>query len=101
MHNSGNTTAEHVAKAREIANGAKRDIGARSHIDVLACGTPVVLGPDRDIEGTVIDVGVRSGVVQYRVAWWSGRERKTEWLEACEVHCADDAGVLRIGFRSQ
>jgi hypothetical protein len=72
-----------------------------SVMSVIAPESRVRIGPDKEISGTVIDVSVRSGgVVQYRVIWWSGNERRNEWLEACEVHQEESATVQRIGFAS-
>jgi hypothetical protein len=69
--------------------------------NVIAPESRVRIGPDKKIQGTVIDVSIRSGgVVQYRVIWWSGNERKNECLEACEVHHEESATVQQIGFAS-
>ena len=39
-----------------------------------------------EIQAVVLAVLVRSGYsVQYEVAWWANAERKTAWVEACEV----------------
>jgi hypothetical protein len=72
-----------------------------SVLSVIAPESQVLIGPDHEIVATVIDVSIRSGgLVQYRVIWWSGNERKNEWLEACEVFPGGSATVQRIGFAS-
>jgi len=37
--------------------------------------------------------------VQYRVAWWNGRERKEEWLRSSEIQACETKREMRIGFR--
>lgn len=69
-----------------------------THVDIIPHGSRVGIGPDGSIDGIVIDTSIRAGVVQYRVAWWAGRERKTEWLEDCEI-VSEPPTTERIGFR--
>jgi len=68
--------------------------------DVLVhdIGTEVQIGPgDETITGTVIQIAIAEhGKVQYQISWWSGRERKTEWLEAFEVVAGQPS--VKIGF---
>jgi len=37
--------------------------------------------------------------VTYQVAWWEGRSRRTEWLEASEVQPHTEDQARKIGFR--
>jgi hypothetical protein len=55
---------------------------------VYSPGTPVSIGGALDslIPALIVEVSIRSpDWVQYRVVWWSGRERRSEWLELHEV----------------
>ena len=36
--------------------------------------------------------------IQYRVAWWSGKTRYEEWLQACEVSQPSGRDETKIGF---
>jgi len=69
-------------------------------LEVLAVGSSCKIG-FRDlgrVPGVILGVAIYSGLqVQYRVAWWDGRVRKSEWVDACEV-TPDDDQRLRIGF---
>ncbi len=38
--------------------------------------------------------------VVYEVAWWSGRERKTSWVEHNEL-AVNDSELRAVGFRDQ
>lgn len=54
-----------------------------------------------NLEGRVIQALIRENAsIQYQVAWWDGRTRHCEWLEAFEVE--PDAKSIempqRVGF---
>jgi len=74
---------------------------APSELFVFQIGTTVSFGNASDnITGIVIGVSIgESFQIQYQVAWWSGRERKTEWLTEREVAAAV-LPALKIGFLS-
>ena len=74
---------------------------------VFAPGATVSVGPiTSPIEATVLESclsgGREKGSVraQYKVSWWSGHERKAEWLESHEVRSAGPPRLATIGFRS-
>lgn len=58
------------------------------------------------ISATVNQVCVRNGNggemgIQYQVAWWSGNDRKCEWLEEHEVKSISPNGpFMQIGFQA-
>ena len=69
---------------------------SKPDISVIKPGTPVTL--NGDIEAVVVELSIASNLhVQYRCAWWSGSDRKVEWLEEHEVSCERDTS-LTIGF---
>ncbi len=37
--------------------------------------------------------------VTYECVWWSGRERRCEWVNALEVEAAAEQKMMRVGFR--
>lgn len=67
-------------------------------IEVLQPGTEVVIG--NDIPGMVSGVMIEFGSqVSYRVVYWDGRVRKSEWLGPGEVYAkAVKPPKLAIGF---
>ena len=71
----------------------------RPDLEVFDIGTPVQIGPvNEKIQGVVTEINIfNGGRVLYRVSWWSGRERRHEYLEAYEV-VSDKAPKARIGF---
>jgi len=58
----------------------------------------------KEIKGKVVGVSMRAAgmgemSIQYHVSWWSGNDRKTEWLEEHEVEANSPNGpFMRIGF---
>lgn len=70
-------------------------------ISIIPPGANVRIGGSSEDEfaGVVCQACIREGgAVQYQVAWWNGRERRCEWLEACEVVTAQEAARQEIGF---
>jgi hypothetical protein len=66
---------------------------------IIKPGTPVTLGPECEIQATLLEASVKGDCyVQYRVAWWDGNERKTEWVEEAEVFSCDSTAKSAIGF---
>ena len=66
-------------------------------LQVFAVGTKVTL--DSDIIGMVTGIAIYSDSrIQYQVAWWNGRSRSCEWLEACEVNPCESYKVTCVGF---
>jgi len=37
------------------------------------------------LTGVVLEICIKSSGNQYRVVWWDGNNRKSEWLEECEL----------------
>jgi hypothetical protein len=66
------------------------------YIEAIAVGSAVVVGTD--IPGLVTGILIDSDGLQYKVAWWAGSERKSEWLTAAEVRNESET-ASRIGFR--
>lgn len=54
---------------------------------VYDIGTVVTIGPKDDgTKGIVAAILISNGTrVQYKIAWWDGRTRHEEWLEAFEI----------------
>lgn len=72
-------------------------------VQVFAPGSKVEIHPGKaPIKGTVLEAAIATGGgVRYRVAWWNGRSRSEDWLEACEVQAAVagiDPEMVRLGF---
>lgn len=70
-------------------------------MNVFAPGTIVTIGhPDTPIRAQVNSVLIESHEhVSYRVVWWDGSTRKSEYLDAREVSCQRPA-EMHIGFRT-
>src|SRR5678815_2636075 len=74
-------------------------VNVNRFMTVIPPGTKVALGPKMELEAIVLETTIKEhGYVFYRVAWWSGNERKTEWLEASEVHNPAEKMTVSIGF---
>ncbi|MCK9463034.1 MAG: hypothetical protein M0R80_25710 [Proteobacteria bacterium] len=63
-------------------------------IEVFPIGTKIMLGDE--IPAIIIGVWIEKSV-QYHVVWWSGRERKCEWVSDMEFSTTD-ANKMTIGF---
>lgn len=98
----GNTTSSNIVKADAAISRLREDgdwVNINRFMVVIPPGTAVSLGPKREIEATVLETTIKEGgYVFYRVSWWSGNERKTEWLEAGEVHRPAEKMSVNIGF---
>jgi hypothetical protein len=62
-------------------------------------GTQIEIGPSGSpIPAVIIGLATYGEPrKQYQVAWWEGKKRHVEWLEACEVR-ASNSQVHQIGF---
>ena len=60
-------------------------------------GTKVDL--EDGIKGTILSVMITHAEVKYEVVWWSGRDRKIEWLYDFEIKIFDNVKNLKIGFK--
>ncbi len=98
----GNTTSSNIAKADAAISRLSFDrdfVNINRFVVVIPPGTAVALGPKQEIEGTVLETNIKEGgYVFYRVAWWDGNSRKTEWLEAHEVCRPAEKMTVSIGF---
>jgi len=67
-------------------------------MEVIEPGSQVFVGPDRELEGSLLRVFVEiGGVVRYRVQYWEGGTRKTNNFLRGEVSL--ECGAERsIGF---
>ena len=65
-------------------------------MELIAIGEPVLVG---DIKVEVAEILIRSrNSISYKVVWWDGRTRKSEWLESFEVSTGSNVERLQIGF---
>ena len=46
----------------------------------------------------VAEVCIAQSGITYRVVWWTGHERKSEWVADFEVCCGADTPRTPIGF---
>lgn len=67
-------------------------------IEVFMPGSPVLLEDKLPAIVTQICIKDKKNI-QYQCVWWSGRERKCEWLEQIEVRSAGDRSAsMKVGF---
>lgn len=67
-------------------------------IEVIRPGTKVSLPQAEIVNAVVIAAMIQTNDrVRYLCVWWSGAERKEEWVEACEVSAEVPAWVP-VGF---
>lgn len=67
-------------------------------INVLAIGTRVKIA--EGITGIVIAVVIRGvNSIKYEVAWWNGRDQRTEHFQEWQMEPVEEAEPLPIGFR--
>ena len=71
-----------------------------NEITIYRPGSIVQIGPtDEPITVTVLKACIENSppAVSYEVSWYNGQERKTAWVQECEVHmkCPENK---RIGF---
>ena len=78
----------------------------RRSILIIRPGDDCWVGTKKDsIPGKVCEVSIKPATggefcVMFRVTWWDGRNRKTEWLEDLEVEPISPNGPFQdIGFR--
>jgi len=46
------------------------------------------------------DIGNPDIVIEYQVSWWSGRERRCEWIAESEIHGRPrEEQTMTIGFK--
>jgi hypothetical protein len=66
-------------------------------LEVLTPGSEVSI---KGIKATCIAVQIETSFrISYFVSWWNDRDRKMDWLPACEVAAVDEADVQTIGFK--
>lgn len=66
-------------------------------LEVMSVGSPVLLLGG--LEGRIAAVCVfENQRVQYQCVWWSGRDRKIEWLESFEVQRMPESASSKLGF---
>lgn len=70
-------------------------------IEVLEVGSTVFIGFG-EIEAVIIGVSIRGDChhVTYECEWWSGKDRKSAWLESFNVKAAGENSKVLIGFAS-
>jgi len=72
--------------------------GKPPDISVIAPGTVVGIGPKHEIEAVVFAICITWPDITYHVVWWSGNERKTEWIRPTEMLVVQPQ-ECRIGFQ--
>jgi hypothetical protein len=66
-------------------------------LEVYPIGKKVKL--EKDIPGIIIAILIEpKNRIQYKVSWWSGRDRKSEWFDSFEVNPEDYRDCVKIGF---
>lgn len=66
---------------------------------VWAIGAEVTIGGD--IPARVLEAAIKTSGEEYRVVWWSGENRISEWLDSSELTGGKLSGKLEIGFRHE
>jgi hypothetical protein len=99
--NEQNRTAADAKQAFTQLLAHREPMGRR----VYAVGTIVKIGPKDggavgSIDGEIVAVCIYRDHIQYQVAWWDERARKTEWLHEHEVSADSDYRLDRIGFHT-
>lgn len=70
-------------------------------IEIVPPASLVVLGTKDGPVARVVEVCIRDeNVIQYKCAWWSGNERKCEWVESSEIFVKHDQSYRTIGFKA-
>ena len=71
-------------------------------LDVVKPGSKVFIGHENDnVKATILEVCISSNNrIQYKVTWWSARERHEAWIETCEIfQLVKGSSVgIKIGF---
>lgn len=85
--------------AREFDESQLRRFEADAGCLLYAPGYPVEIGSGGDkIQGIVTAVTIYPYGVEYKVAWWDGRDRCEVWLTEAEVSPAERAPKVKVGF---
>lgn len=64
-------------------------------LEVIPVGSTVRL--DGAIDGRIVQISIKAEGCMYQVAWWSGSERRCEWVEPFEIEFVGER--VRLGFR--
>jgi hypothetical protein len=65
---------------------------------VYPVGSRVRIGNGDDVEGTIRSIQIEANdCVSYAIVWWSGRDRKDNWIPAHEIEPSDKS-MRPIGF---
>lgn len=66
-------------------------------LEVYPIGKKVMLADN--IPGIITAILIEpKNCLQYKVSWWNGRDRKSEWVNSFEVDPEDYRDCLKIGF---
>lgn len=72
----------------------------KEDLTVYAPGTEVTISQGL-IKGTIIDISITGNFkVQYNVIWWDGNDRKSAWMDTCEIQAGKPV-KLKIGFAQE
>jgi hypothetical protein len=65
-------------------------------------GSEVLIGPPGDeVEAAVLEILIKHGPhVDYKLGWFNGKTRSTDWFGANEFRPKDSARNLGIGFKA-
>lgn len=69
-----------------------------SREDLILIIPPAATAKMGDIDVLVIGIMLRQSSVQYEVAWCIEGDRKTAWVEECEL--TQSSRVTEVGFKS-
>jgi hypothetical protein len=98
---AGERTAVEMSKRTMILPTHEPMLQPARTLVCVDIGSPVSIGPEGDqIAATVIEILVKEGGhVQYRLAWFNGKSRSTDWFGRDEFRTRSGAKNLGIGFK--
>lgn len=68
-----------------------------AEIECYRVGTRVKIA--EGITGMVTEISIKqSRTILYLVAWWNGRDQRSEWFQPWQVSRVDDMTPTTIGF---
>lgn len=67
-------------------------------MEVLMLGTEVIVGDD--IPAKITGICIKPGSITYECSWWSGRDKKLEWMYDFEFKEVISHENIKIGFKN-
>ena len=80
----------------QAASGSIPLLGSMDTTKLFPVGTKARIG--QDLEATILGICIYAHDIEYQCAWWNGRERKCEWLNAAEISATEQYAPVLIGF---